>query len=97
MAAYAIVELDVTDPEKFEEYRKQVPATIQAYGGRYVIRGGATETLEGDWTPARIVVLEFPDIAALKAWYGSEMYAGPKAMRLGAARARMIAVEGVEA
>ena len=81
MAAYAIVELDVTDPEKFEEYRKQVPATIQAYGGRYVIRGGATETLEGDWTPARIVVLEFPDIAALKAWYGSDIYAGPKTMR----------------
>ena len=97
MAAYLIVELDITDLETFEAYRKQVPATIEAYGGRYVIRGGAAETLEGDWDPARIVVLEFPDMTTLKAWYGSEMYAGPKALRLGASKARMIAVEGVDA
>ena len=59
MPAYFIVDLEVTDPAGFEEYRQLVPATIQQYGGRYVVRGGATETLEGDWQPKRVVVLEF--------------------------------------
>lgn len=95
MAAYALVELEVTDPETYETYKQQVPATIAAYGGRYLARGGACETLEGDWAPKRIVVLEFPDMGKLKAWHASESYAGPKALRQGAARTRMIAVEGV--
>jgi len=96
MPAYAIVELEVTDPEEFESYKALVPPTIEAYGGRYLVRGGANETMEGDWDPARIVVLEFPDMAALKAWHGSDIYAEPKAMRFRAAKSRMVAVEGVE-
>jgi len=97
MPAYAIVEVEVTDPEAFEAYKAKVPGTIEAHGGRYLVRGATTECMEGDWNPARVVVLEFPDMATLKAWHGSEMYAEPKAMRLRAATSRMIAVEGVEA
>ncbi len=95
MAAYAIVELDVTDPEEFEEYKTKVPATIEAFGGRYLVRGGAAETIEGDRRPGRVVVIEFPDMAALKAWHASDIYAEPKAQRFRAATTRMIAVEGV--
>ena len=63
MTAYVLAEIDVTDPQGFEDYRRQVPATLVRYGGRFVVRGGHTETLEGTWTPKRVVVLEFPDRA----------------------------------
>jgi uncharacterized protein (DUF1330 family) len=95
MAAYVIVDLVVTDPAEFEAYRKLVPATLAAYDGRYLVRGGRSETLEGDWTPERIVVLEFPDMDRARAWWASEIYREPKAMRERSARSRMIAVEGV--
>jgi uncharacterized protein (DUF1330 family) len=94
MPAYFIVDLEVTDPAGFEEYRQLVPATIQQYGGRYVVRGGATETLEGDWQPKRVVVLEFPSLEQAKRWYNSEEYRGPKALRLKTAKSKMILVEG---
>jgi uncharacterized protein (DUF1330 family) len=95
MPAYFIVEVEVTDPAGFEEYRQLVPATIQQYGGRFVVRGGATETLEGDWQPKRVVVLEFPSLEQAKRWYNSEEYRGPKALRFKTARSKMILVEGV--
>ena len=85
----------VTDPAGFEEYRQLVPATIQQYGGRYVVRGGAAETLEGDWQPKRVVVLEFPSLEQAKRWYNSEEYRGPKALRFKTATSKMILVEGV--
>ena len=69
MAAYVIANVEVTDPAAYEEYRAKVPGTIAAYGGRYLARAGATEVLEGDWTPHRLVILEFPSLAQLKAWY----------------------------
>jgi uncharacterized protein (DUF1330 family) len=97
MAAYLIVELDVHDPATFEEYRKQVPPTIAAYGGRYVVRGGASETLEGDWRPKRVVVLEFPSAEEARRWYRSPEYAPLMALRHKAARSRMLLVEGVPA
>jgi len=95
MAAYVIVDLVVTDPVEMEEYRKQVPATIAKYGGRYLVRGGAHHTVEGDWKPNRVVVLEFPSMEQAKRWYDCEEYRGPKAMRLRAGRTNLIMVEGV--
>ena len=95
MSAYVIVEVDVTDPETFEEYRKLVPPTLEAFGGRYVVRGGAMESLEGGWQPKRIVVIEFDDVASATAWHGSAAYAPARAMRDASARSRMIVVEGV--
>lgn len=95
MSAYVIVDLVVTDPAEFEAYRKRVPATLAAYDGRYLVRGGRCETLEGGWAPERIVVLEFPDIDRARAWWSSEVYREPKAMRDRSAKSRMIVVEGV--
>lgn len=94
MPAYFIVDLEVTDPAGFEEYRKQVPATIARYGGRYVVRGGSHQTLEGDWHPRRVVVLEFPSLEQARRWYDSEEYRGPKALRLKTARTNVVLVEG---
>lgn len=94
MPAYFIVDLDVTDPAGFDEYRKQVPATIAQYGGRYLVRGGQTETLEGNWQPKRLVVLEFPSVEQAKRWYNSEEYRDPKALRWKTSRANLLLVEG---
>jgi uncharacterized protein (DUF1330 family) len=95
MAAYVIVDLVVTDPVTMDEYRKQVPATLAKYGGRFLVRGGAHHTVEGDWKPNRVVMLEFPSLEQAKRWYDSEEYREPKAMRLRAGRANLIMVEGV--
>ncbi len=94
MPAYIIVDIEVTDPAAFEEYRKQVPATVQKYGGRFLVRGGAMEVLEGDWRPKRVVVLEFPSMEQAKRWYDSEEYRAPKALRLRTSRGRLVLVEG---
>ena len=95
MSAYIIVEVEVTDPDKFEEYRKLVPPTIDAFGGRYVVRGGAVESREGDWRPKRMVVIEFDDVDRARAWHDSELYAPARALREASADTRMILVEGV--
>lgn len=95
MAAYVIVELDVTDPAAFEEYRTQVPATIAKFGGRYVVRGGRSQTLEGDWHPKRCVVLEFPSVEHAMKFYNSPEYAPQKALRLRSAKSKVVLVEGV--
>ena len=95
MAAYVIAEVDVHDSALFEEYRKLVPPTITQYGGKYVVRGGTTETKEGGWTPKRIVLLEFPTMTRAREWYDSAEYAPARAMRLKAAKSRVIFVEGV--
>jgi uncharacterized protein (DUF1330 family) len=95
MPGYVIAELEITDPAGFEEYRKQVPATIQKYGGRYVVRGGTCQTLEGDWQPKRLVVLEFASVEQARRWYDSEEYRGPKALRIKTTRSRVVLAEGV--
>ncbi|MGE3540055.1 MAG: DUF1330 domain-containing protein [Candidatus Tectimicrobiota bacterium] len=94
MPAYIIVDLEVTDPAVFEEYRQLVPATIQQYGGRYVVRGGTIESLEGGWQPKRVVVLEFPSAEQAKRWYDSAEYRYPKSLRFKSATTRLILVEG---
>ena len=95
MAAYYIVEIDIQDPAGFEEYRSKVPATIERYGGKYLVRGGRLETLEGEWRPKRIVVLEFPSVEQAKRWYDSEEYRPLKELRRRTARGHIVLVDGV--
>ena len=95
MPAYVIVDLTVTDLPVMEEYRKRVPATLTPYGGRFLVRGGAHQTIEGEWKPNRLVVLEFPSMDHAKRWYDSEEYREPLAMRLRAGHANLVMVDGV--
>lgn len=94
MAGYVIAEVEVTDPATYEDYRKQVPATVAQYGGKFLVRGGATETKEGGWQPKRLVILEFPSMEQARKWYHSPEYAPALALRLKAARSRVLLVEG---
>jgi uncharacterized protein (DUF1330 family) len=94
MAGYIIVELDVTDPELFAKYRDLVPPIIEQYGGKYIVRGGHTEVLEGDWNPKRIVVLEFESVQRAKEFMDSEEYAPVKQMRFDSANSNALVVEG---
>ena len=96
MPAYVIAETDVTDPERYEQYKAASPIVIAAGGGWFLVRGGELLVLEGDWQPSRLVVLEFEDLAAAKRWYESEVYQEAKKLRDGAAHLRMVAVEGVD-
>lgn len=95
MPAYVIADVEVTNPELFEEYRKLVPATVEAFGGKYIVRGGDSEVVEGDRTPNRTVVIEFESFEQAKAWHSSEMYAGPKQMRIDSTNSSVIIVEGL--
>jgi uncharacterized protein (DUF1330 family) len=95
MAAYVIADVTVTDLPAMEEYRKQVPATLAKYGGRFLVRGGAHQVVEGDWKPTRLVVLEFPSLADAQRWYDSEEYRAPKALRMQAGRTSVVIVDGV--
>jgi uncharacterized protein (DUF1330 family) len=95
MAAYVIAEVEVTDPAAYEDYRKKVPATITQYGGRYLVRGGATETKEGTWAPARLVILEFPSMDQARRWYDSPEYAPALAIRKRASKSKLIFAEGL--
>ncbi len=95
MPAYVVVDIEVTDPTRYEEYKRVAPPAIAAYGGRYLARGGRVEVLEGSWAPQRLVILEFPTAAQAKAWWESQEYAPPKAMRQACARTEMLIVEGV--
>ena len=95
MAAYVIVETDVTDPGQYEQYKTALPAAIAAGGGRFLVRGGELVVLEGDWQPPRLVMLEFEDLEAARRWYESEAYQEAKKLREGAARFRAVAVEGI--
>lgn len=95
MAAYIVVEVDVRDAARYEDYKHMVPPTLAQYGGRFVVRGGVAETLEGDWSPGRIVIVEFPSVEQARAWWGSAEYAPAKELRQATAHTRMILVEGV--
>lgn len=95
MLAYVIANVEVLDPEGYEEYRRQVPATIAAYGGRYLARGGATEVLEGTWSPKRCVLLEFPSMAQLRAWWDSPEYRPLRAVRERTTRSSLVVTEGL--
>jgi uncharacterized protein (DUF1330 family) len=95
MAAYIYADVEVADLAAYETYRQRVPALIAAHGGRYLVRGGAVEVLEGDRVPRRQVILEFPDMASLKAFYTSPEYKTLIAIRQGASVGNLFAIEGV--
>lgn len=95
MVAYVINDMEIIDPALLEEYKKLSPATVAQYGGCFLVRGGALETLEGNWTPKRLVILEFPSVAQAKAWAESPEYAPAKRLRRQASRSNIVVVEGV--
>lgn len=95
MPAYIIVDVTITDSEAYEEYKKLTPASLAAYDGKFVVRGGQTESLEGNWQPGRLVVLEFSTVKRAKEWWNSEIYAPAKAIRQRASNTRMIVVDGL--
>jgi uncharacterized protein (DUF1330 family) len=94
MTAYVIADIEVNDAATYDEYRRQVAPTVTKYGGRFAVRGGKIDMLEGDWDPKRIVVVEFPTMDALKRWYHSDEYKPLIALRQKAATGSLIAVEG---
>ena len=94
MAAYVIADVEIHDNALFDEYRKLVPATVERYGGKFLVRGGAVDSKEGGWNPKRLVVLEFASADQARKWYASPEYAPALAMRLKAAKAKMVIVEG---
>jgi uncharacterized protein (DUF1330 family) len=95
MAAYLIADIEVIDPAGYEEYKQKAPATISAYGGRYVARGGTTETLEGTWSLKRCVILEFPSLSQLKAWWSSPEYQPVRQIRERTAKSNIVMTEGL--
>lgn len=96
MSAYIVVDVKVHDSKLYDEYKSQVMPTLEKYKGRFLVRGGKTELLEGDWQPSRFVILEFPSADDARAWWSSPEYADPKAIRQRAAVTQMILAEGVE-
>ena len=95
MSAYVIVHIEVLDPVLYERYKELAPASIAAYGGRYVARGGRTELLEGEWQARRVVILEFESLERARSWLESPEYREARALRHRAARTLMIVTEGL--
>lgn len=95
MPAYVIVDIEITDPVLYEDYKARAAPTVSDYGGRYVVRGGKTETLEGEWRPGRFVMLEFPSLAKAKEWWACAEYQDVMKIRHASARTKMIVVEGM--
>jgi uncharacterized protein (DUF1330 family) len=96
MSAYVIVDIDIHDPAGYEEYRRLAAPTVTAHGGRYLVRGGSTSLLEGDRTPHRVVVLEFPTVEQARRWWDSPEYQPIKRIRQRCAHTEMLVVEGVQ-
>jgi uncharacterized protein (DUF1330 family) len=94
MSAYIVLDVVVRDPLAYEGYKQLAGATVAAYGGRYLVRGGAAETLEGSWQPSRLVILEFPSVEQARTWWTSPEYEPAKAIRQGCATTEMLLVEG---
>ena len=97
MPAYVIVDVHIHNPDGYAAYRQLSGPSVEQYGGRFIVRGGAVEVVEGDWQPTRLVVIEFPSMEQARAWYTSPEYTEARRVRLGAADFKMIFIEGVEA
>jgi uncharacterized protein (DUF1330 family) len=95
MTAYVIVETKITDPIRYEEYKRLAAPTVEMYGGRYIARGGRLEVLEGSWSPPRLVILEFPSLERAKDWLNSPVYGEAKKIRHKTAVSNMVVVEGI--
>ena len=95
MAAYVIANVTVTDPVRYEDYRKLVPGTLEKYGGKFIVRGAQIEVLEGSWRPARLVIVEFPSVEQARAWWHSPEYSEAKALRQATSEGTLLIVQGV--
>ena len=96
MAAYVIADIvEINDPVQYEDYKKMVPASIAAYGGRFIARGGRTEVLEGEWCPNRVVIIEFESVERAKEWWASEEYRAARDLRQRTSTGSLIVIEGV--
>ena len=94
MSAYVVVQVDIKDPVRYADYKEMVPASLEKYGGKFLVRGGKTHTMEGGWAPKRFVLVEFPSVEQAKAWWSSKEYAPAKALRQSCSETQMIVVEG---
>jgi uncharacterized protein (DUF1330 family) len=95
MTAYVIVDINVTNPVRYEDYKQLATPTVELYGGKYIARGGKTETLEGDWAPTRLVILQFEGIEQAKNWLNSPEYNEARNLRHQTATSQMVVIEGV--
>jgi uncharacterized protein (DUF1330 family) len=95
MPAYVVVQVSVQDAQTYERYKQLAPPAIARYGGRYLARGGMTQTLEGTWAPQRLVILEFPSVEQARAWWDSPEYAAAKSLRQSCTHTEMILLEGL--
>jgi len=95
MAAYIIADIEILDPEEYRNYAQHTQGTLDKYGGRFIVRGGQTETIEGDWQPKRVVVIEFPSMEQAKVWYNSPEYSAIAGIRQRSTHSRIILVQGV--
>lgn len=95
MPGYVVVQVTIRDAEAYARYRELAQASVTAHGGRYIVRGGATETLEGTWSPSRLVILEFPSVAAARRWWDSPEYAAARALRQASADSELLVAEGL--
>ena len=95
MSTYLVLDITVHDPERYEVYKTMAAPTVPMFDGRYVVRGGKTKTMEGDWLPSRAVILEFPTTERAEAWWNSEEYREAKALRQSIATTQMVLMEGV--
>jgi uncharacterized protein (DUF1330 family) len=94
MATFVLAEITIHDPVTYERYKQLAPASIAKYGGRYAVRGGATEALEGEWNPQRFVILEFPTADAARTWWNSPEYSAARAIRQQCSTGRLLLVDG---
>jgi uncharacterized protein (DUF1330 family) len=94
MTAYVIVDVDVQDPQRYARYKDMAKPVVEAFGGKYLARAGRTETLEGDWAPRRLVILEFPSIEQAQTWLNSDEYREARELRHATARTQMVVIEG---
>ena len=94
MPAYVLAEIEVTNPDGYKSYTTMVPATIEKFGGRFLVRGGASHVLEGEWPQRRRVIIEFPTLEAARRWWDSPDYEKPKALRRANSNGRLLLVEG---
>ncbi|TFH44478.1 MAG: DUF1330 domain-containing protein [Lysobacterales bacterium] len=95
MTAYIVVEVEVKDPKRYADYKTMVPASLESFGGKFLVRGGAVEKLEGNWEPSRFVVIEFDSVEQAKRWWDSDEYREARNLRQATADTKMIVVEGV--
>ena len=95
MPAYVIANVTIDDPVRYEDYKRMVPRTLTPFGGRFIVRGGNVEVLEGTWQPERLVILEFPSVDRARAWWNSQEYAEARALRQATSTGTLVILEGV--